>query len=147
MERTLILIKPDAVARGLTGDILTRIERKGFTIIGQKLLAMNQALAAKLYKPHYGKPFYPPLVAYMTSGPIVALCLEGAQVIDQMRNLMGATNPAQAAPGTFRGDYALRIEHNIVHGSDSAASARREIPIFFKASELVKRTLPIAKWL
>lgn len=137
LQQTLVLVKPDSVARGLIGEILGRFERRGLAVKGLKLLQMDKARAGKLYAPHEGKPFYNDLVDYMTSGPIVALCLEGVQAISIVRTMMGATNPAEAAPGTIRGDFAQRLDNNCVHGSDSPESAERELPIFFEANELV----------
>ncbi|MDO5645319.1 MAG: nucleoside-diphosphate kinase [Dermabacter sp.] len=134
-ERTLLLLKPDAVARNLRGEIIRRIETKGFSILA---LGQRTATASELsrhYAEHEGKPFYPALVSYMASGPLVALVVEGTEVIATMRTLMGATNPAEALPGTIRGDLArlwdLPVIHNLVHGSDSVESAEREIAIWF----------------
>ncbi|MCL5773046.1 MAG: nucleoside-diphosphate kinase [Firmicutes bacterium] len=147
MERTLVLVKPDAVQRGLIGKIITRFEEKGFQTAGLKFLWMDEKKAGRLYEPHFGKAFYEPLVNYMTSGPITAMVLEGEKVIEQVRNMMGATNPQNASPGSIRGDFATRIDHNIVHGSDSPESAQREIPIFFEKAELVDYTKDISKWI
>lgn len=137
LQRTLLLIKPDAVQRGLAGQIIARFEARGINLVGLKLLQMDNQRAGKLYEPHLGKPFYDGLVEYMTSGPIVALCLEGAEAIAVVRKMMGATRPAEAEPGTIRGDFAQRVDFNIVHGSDSPENAAREIPIFFGDEELV----------
>lgn len=147
MERTLILIKPDAVQRNLIGKIITRFEEKGYKIAGLKFLWMNKITAEELYLPHKGKGFYEPLIKYMTSGPIAAMVLEGNKVIETARQIMGATNPLEAAPGSIRADFVQRIEYNAVHGSDSAESASREIPIFFKEEELVKYQKNDEKWL
>jgi len=136
LQRTLVLCKPDAVSRGLVGRILTRFESRGLQLLGLKLLQMDEARAERLYEPHVGKGFYAPLIKYMTSGPIVALVLEGYNAIDLVRTMMGATNPAQASPGTIRGDFAQRMDRNVVHGSDSLDNAAREIAIFFDESEL-----------
>lgn len=136
LQRTLVLCKPDAVSRGLVGRILTRFESRGLQLLGLKLLHMDEARAERLYEPHVGKGFYAPLIKYMTSGPIVALVLEGYNAIDLVRTMMGATNPAQASPGTIRGDFAQRMDRNVVHGSDSLDNAAREIAIFFDESEL-----------
>lgn len=146
-QRTLILIKPDSVQRGLAGQIIGRLEAKGLQLAGLKLLHMDAARAAKLYEPHVGKPFYDGLVGYMTSGPIVALCVEGYNAIEQVRTLMGATNPSQAAPGTIRGDFGQRVDNNCVHGSDSPESAARELPIFFGEGEIVSYEANFTKWL
>lgn len=135
-ERTFIAIKPDGVKRNLIGKIITRFEEKGYKIIGLKLLQATEEMAAKHYAEHYGKPFYPRLVRYITSGPIVAMVVEGINVIAESRKLMGKTRPEDAEVGTIRFDYALCQEYNIVHGSDSAESAEREIAIYFKEEEL-----------
>ena len=147
LQRTLVLCKPDAVSRGLVGQILARFETRGLQLAGLKLLAMDDARAERLYEPHVGKGFYEPLVRYMTSGPIVAMVLEGVNAIDLVRTMMGATNPAQATPGTIRGDFAQRVDRNIVHGSDSPENAAREIPIFFEASELPAYQASHTAWL
>lgn len=137
LQRTLVLIKPDAVQRGLVGQIIGRFEARGINLIGVKLLQMDSQRAAKLYEPHVGRPFYEGLVQYMTSGPIVALCLEGAEAISVVRKMMGATKPSEAEPGTIRGDFAQRVDFNIVHGSDSPENSARELPIFFSPEEMV----------
>lgn len=137
MEKTFVMIKPDGVQRGLVGEILQRFERKGFKIKGLKLLQVTEELAAKHYEEHIGKPFYPELVEYITSGPVVAMVLEGNSVISEVRKINGATNPLEAQPGTIRGDYAQDISMNIIHGSDSPDSAQREIAIYFSDDELV----------
>lgn len=137
LQRTLVLIKPDAVQRGLVGQIVGRFEARGINLVGLKLLQLDAQRAGKLYEPHVGRPFYDGLVSYMTSGPIVALCLEGADAITVVRKMMGATKPAEAEPGTIRGDFAQRVDFNIVHGSDAPESAARELPIFFSNEEMV----------
>jgi nucleoside-diphosphate kinase len=146
MERTLLLIKPDAVQRGLIGTILGRLEQKGFTLAGLKLVWMKKEQAETLYMPHKGKSFYEPTVAYMTSSPIVAVVIKGIKVIEQVRTLMGATNPQNAAPGSIRGDFGQRVDMNCVHGSDSVESADREIPIFFSAHECADYELVTSVW-
>jgi nucleoside-diphosphate kinase len=130
-ERTLVLIKPDGVRRGLTGEVLARIERKGLRIVAMDLRTVGKDLAETHYAEHVGKPFYGSLVDFITSGPLVALVAEGPRAIEAFRALAGATDPVKAGPGTIRGDYALEVQDNIVHGSDSADSAEREIKIFF----------------
>lgn len=130
-ERTLVLCKPDAVCRGLVGEILGRLERKGLRIATMRMLTIDRGLAARHYAEHTDKPFYDDLVTFITSGPTIALVAEGAEAVKIVRDLMGATNPLQAAPGTIRGDYGIEITENLVHGSDSPASAQREIPLFF----------------
>jgi nucleoside-diphosphate kinase len=130
-ERTLVLIKPDGVRRGLVGDILSRIERKGLRIIAMDLRALETGTAQAHYAEHASKPFYGSLVEFITSGPLVALVAEGPRAIEAFRALAGATDPVRATPGTIRGDHALEVQENIVHGSDSPDSAEREIKIFF----------------
>jgi nucleoside-diphosphate kinase len=137
MERTFIMVKPDGVQRNLVGTIITRFERKGFKLVGLKLLAVTPELAAEHYAEHVGKPFYDGLVKYITSGPVVAMAWEGKNVIAMARDLMGATNPANAGPGTIRGMYGVEIGRNVIHGSDSPASAERELGIYFAPGELV----------
>lgn len=135
MERTLVLIKPDGVRRNLVGEVIARIERKGYLIADLRMLHADRALLEKHYAEHAGKPFYEPLLEFMLSGPIVALIAEGNRVIEGFRSLAGATDPTSAAPGTIRGDLArdqgTKVVQNIVHGSDSVESAEREIALFF----------------
>jgi nucleoside-diphosphate kinase len=126
-----MIVKPDGVRRGLVGEIVHRVERKGLRLVGLRMFQPDAVLAGGLYAEHVGKPFYNDLVAFVTSGPIVAMALEGPEAHRHVRNLMGATNPAEATPGTIRGDFGLVIESNVVHGSDSAASATRELALFF----------------
>jgi nucleoside-diphosphate kinase len=130
-ERTLVLIKPDGVRRGLAGEVLSRIERKGLRIVAMDMRVVGRDLAETHYAEHAGKPFYGSLVEFITSGPLVALVVEGPRAIEAFRALAGATDPVKATPGTIRGDYALEVQDNIVHGSDSPDSAEREIKIFF----------------
>lgn len=130
-ERTLILVKPDAVARGLIGDVIARIERKGLRVVAMELRTVDRDTAEAHYAEHSGKPFLPRLLEFITSAPLVALVAEGPRAIEAFRALAGATDPVRAAPGTIRGDYALEVEKNMVHGSDSPESAEREIKIFF----------------
>ncbi len=136
MERTFVAIKPDGVKRGLIAKVLGRFEDKGYKIIGLKMLWPTQEIAAKHYEEHYGKPFYPGLISYITSGPIIAIVLEGPNVVAGVRHILGATKPDDAAPGTIRADFALTMERNIVHGSDSVQSAEREINIYFSPEEI-----------
>ncbi|HWF72383.1 MAG TPA: nucleoside-diphosphate kinase [Solirubrobacteraceae bacterium] len=131
MQQTLILVKPDAFARGLTGAIIARFERKGLRLLALDLLTMTPELAERHYAEHQGKPFFEGLVEFITSGPLVALVLEGEQAIAAARQVIGATDPLQAAPGSIRGDYAVEVGENMVHGSDSPESAAREIGLFF----------------
>ena len=131
VERTLVLCKPDAVARGLCGEIVARFERRGFTLRAARLLKVTRSLAQQHYAEHKGKPFFGELVDFITSGPVLALAVRGEDAISGVRSLMGATHPRDAAPGTIRGDLATLLSENVVHGSDSAASARRELRLFF----------------
>ena len=131
MDRTLILIKPDAFARNLTGEILARFERKGLTIVAAKHMTVTEDLAKQHYGEHEGKPFFGELVEFITSGPLVALVLEGHEAVVAARQVIGATNPLEAAPGSIRGDFALEVGQNMVHGSDSNESAAREVGLFF----------------
>lgn len=147
MERTLILAKADAVARGLTGEVLLRFERRGYQIIGMKLMMVDAERAKQHYAEHDGKPFFAGLVDYITSAPIVAMVIEGNDAIEGCRASIGATNPIKAGPGTIRGDYGQTIGRNLVHGSDSPESAAREIAIWFTSSELFAREHPLATWL
>jgi nucleoside-diphosphate kinase len=137
VERTLILIKPDATERALAGEILGRIERRGFTVVGGKLLRVSKELGSEHYAEHAEKPFFGELLAFITSGPTWALVVEGEGAIATMRTTIGATNPAEAAPGTIRGDLAASMPGNLVHGSDSPESAQREIALWFAGDELV----------
>jgi len=136
-QRTLVLIKPDGVQRGLVGEIISRFEKKGIKIVGMKMLSVSKDLAEKHYGVHRGKPFFKPTVEYITSSPVVAMVLEGYNVIDMVRNMMGKTNPEDAMVGTIRGDYAQFIGRNIVHGSDSLDTAEFEINLWFKPEELM----------
>jgi nucleoside-diphosphate kinase len=131
MERTLILVKPDAFARNLTGEIIARFERKGLRLLALELMTMSRDLASRHYAEHEGKPFYEELVSFITSGPLAAMVLEGEQAVDAARQVIGATDPLQASPGSIRGDYAVAVGQNMVHGSDSPKSAAREVELFF----------------
>ncbi len=136
MERTLLLIKPDGVERKLVGEIISRMERRGWDLIGMKLIKLTPELAGRHYEEHKEKPFFGELIEYITSGPLVAMVWKGDQIVTAMRTMMGATNPIKADPGTIRGDLANNFTKNIVHGSDSLESAEREISIFFQDGEL-----------
>ncbi len=136
MERTLIIVKPDAVQRGLTGEIIKRFEGRGLKIIGMKLMQVNRALAEKHYAVHRERPFFASLVAYIVSAPVVVMALEGSEAIAAARATIGATNPAEAAPGSIRGDFALEIGRNLVHGSDSVENGEIEVANFFAEAEL-----------
>ncbi len=131
MERTLILVKPDAVQRGLIGEVLGRLERRGLRLVGLRLMQVDEALARRHYAEHEGKPFFPGLVKYITTSPLVAAVFEGPDAVAAARQTMGSTDPTEAAPGTIRGDLALEVGRNLVHGSDGPASAEREIALFF----------------
>jgi nucleoside-diphosphate kinase len=147
IERTLLLAKADAVVRGLTGEMLSRFERRGYRLVALKLLKCDAARAHKHYAEHEGKPFFEGLVAYITSAPIVAMVIEGSDAIEGCRATIGATNPIKATPGTIRGDYGQTIGRNLVHGSDSPASAEREIAIWFEPSELFAPLNDLDPWL
>jgi len=147
LERTLILVKPDGVQRSLIGEIITRFERRGLRLVAMKLMQMSEALAARHYAEHEGKGFYPSLIEYITSGPVVAMVWEGPSVIAVARTMMGATRPNEAAPGTIRGDYAQETGRNIVHGSDGEESAAREIGLFFSAEELLDWPRSVDPWI
>jgi nucleoside-diphosphate kinase len=131
IETTLVLVKPDGLSRGLAGEIVSRLERRGYELRGARLLKISRSLAAEHYAEHKGKPFYAGLVSFITSGPVLALAVRGENAVANVRAMMGATNPAAAAPGTIRGDLATELSENIVHGSDSRASAKRELALFF----------------
>ncbi len=147
MERTLILVKPDAVQRGLVGEIISRLERRGLQIVALKLTSVSTSLAQEHYKEHVGKPFFNGLVEYITSCPIVAMVVEGPNAIEIARTTIGATNPAAAAPGSIRGDLGVSIGRNLVHGSDSVASAQREVALFFKKDELLNYARTSDPWI
>ncbi|NIV31507.1 MAG: nucleoside-diphosphate kinase [Anaerolineae bacterium] len=147
MERTLVIIKPDGVQRGLIGPILTRLERRGLRLAAMKLIQITPELAARHYKVHQGKPFYQGLIEFITSGPVVVAVIEGPDAINTVRNTMGATNPAQAEPGTIRADYGLEIGRNLVHGSDGSDTAAYEIPLFFTEAEILSYERAIDAWI
>jgi len=147
MERTLILAKPDALQRALVGEIVSRFERRGLRIVGMKLMRVSTALAQEHYKEHAGKPFFKGLVDYITTCPIVAMVVEGPRAIEIARASIGATNPAQAAPGSIRGDLGVSIGRNLVHGSDSVESAQREVALFFKPDELLVYARATDPWI
>jgi Nucleoside diphosphate kinase len=137
MEKTLVLVKPDGVAKGLTGEIIARFERRGLVVAALKMLRLPRDKAESHYAEHKEKPFFSGLVDFITSGPIVAMVIQGDNAVKIVRAMMGPTNPADAPPGTVRGDFALDIGANVIHGSDSPASAAREIAIYFTADEIV----------
>ena len=147
VERTLILLKPDAIHRRLCGEIISRIENKGFKIVGLKMLQVTPELSRQHYAEHVEKPFYPQLEEFITAAPIVAMCVEGPEVISVMRGLMGKTNGREAAPGTIRGDYSASRQMNLIHGSDGPDAAKREIELYFQANELFDYGLTLGDWL
>ena len=147
MERTLVIIKPDGVQRGLAGDIISRFERRGLRIAAMKLMRISLELAQRHYAVHKGKAFYEPLLQYITSGPVVVMVLAGRDVIGTVRRTMGATNPAKAAPGTIRADFALETGRNLVHGSDSPETATFEIPLFFSDDEILSYSRDTDRWI
>jgi nucleoside-diphosphate kinase len=146
MERTLIIVKPEGVQRGLIGNVITRLELRGLKFVGLKLMHITPELAERHYGVHKGKPFYSGLVKHITSGPVVVGVVEGPEAISVVRTTMGATNPAEAIPGTIRGDYALEIGFNIIHGSDGPETAVQEINLFFRSQELLSYGLVTDQW-
>src|SRR6266581_6774181 len=147
MQRTLVIVKPDGVQRGLIGPILTRLESLGLKIVGPKLVQVSLELAARHYAEHEGKPFYEGLLRYITSAPVVAACVEGTSAVQMVRNSVGATNPLNAAPGTIRGDLALDIGRNLIHASDAPETADRELALWFKPDELVSYAREVDRWI
>ncbi|MBC7260361.1 MAG: nucleoside-diphosphate kinase [Chloroflexi bacterium] len=147
MERTLVIVKPDGVQRGLIGPIITRLEQRGLKIVGLKMMQITPDLARKHYAIHEGKPFFDGLIRYITSAPVVVMVVEGKKAIEVVRATMGATNPVAAAPGTIRADYALEIGRNLVHGSDGPETAQTEIALFFKPEELLDYSRDTDKWI
>jgi nucleoside-diphosphate kinase len=146
LERTLVIIKPDAVQRGLIGEIITRFERRGLRIAALKLIQIDEALARRHYAVHEGKSFYEPLIGYITSSPVVVMVLEGNQAIEVVRRTMGATNPTEAVPGTIRADLGLEIGRNLVHGSDGSETAAFEVPLFFTEDEILSYGRDTDRW-
>lgn len=146
MEKTFLMIKPDGVQRELIGEIVSRFEKKGFQLIGAKLMQISNQLAEEHYGEHKERPFFGELVDFITSGPVFAMVWQGENVIAAARQMMGATNPKDAAPGTIRGDFGVTVGKNVIHGSDSPESAKREIGLFFKEEELVEYSKLINNW-
>ncbi len=146
-ERTFVLLKPDAVQRALVGEIVGRFEGRGLKVVAMKMVRVPRSLGETYYAEHKGKPFFEPLMSYITAGPVVAMVLEGDGAVAAVRRMMGKTNSAEAEPGTIRGDLALTIGRNLIHGSDSLESAKREIPLFFKADEVQSYTRVDEAWL
>jgi len=147
MQQTLILLKPDAIQRRLIGVILQRFEVKGLRVAGMKMLQADSALAQKHYAIHQGKPFYNSLLQFLTSGPTVAVCLEGREAVAVVRSMMGATDGAKSAPGTIRGDFGISVQNNLIHGSDSPENARTEIELWFRPDELVSWAPADGSWI
>ncbi|MBD2312590.1 nucleoside-diphosphate kinase [Desertifilum sp. FACHB-1129] len=147
MERTFIAIKPDGVQRNLVGDIISRFEKKGFTLVGLKLLNVSRELAEQHYDVHKEKPFFKGLVEFITSGPVVAMVWEGDGVVASARKIIGVTNPLTAEPGTIRGDFGISIGRNIIHGSDAVETAQREISLWFKEEELASWKSSLTPWI
>ena len=142
-----MLVKPDAMQRGLAGEVLSRLERRGLRIVGLSMLRVDEAMARRHYGEHEGKPFFEGLVEYITSAPIIAAVFEGTNAVAAARQAMGVTDPTEAAPGTIRGDFALAIGRNLVHGSDSVESAEREIALFFEGHSLIEWTRDTDRWI
>lgn len=147
VQTTLVLIKPDGLQRGLAGEIITRLERRGLKIVGMKLLQVDETLANRHYEAHVGKPFFPGLVQFITTSPVVALAIQGKNSIEIVRQTMGATDPKAAGSGTVRGDLGVDIGRNLVHGSDSPEAAEREITLFFNPGELVEWSRSLEEWI
>src|SRR5216684_7358627 len=147
LERTLVIVKPDGVQRGLVGPILTRLEARGLKIVGLKLVQVSQDLAARHYAEHEGKPFYAGLLNYISSAPVVVACVEGTSAVQMVRNSVGATNPLNATPGTIRADLALDIGRNLIHASDAPETAERELALWFASGEIVGYARDTDKWI
>lgn len=147
MERTLIIIKPDAVQRGLIGEIIRRFENRGLRLVGMKLIQMSRDLAARHYAEHEGKPFYPGLIDYITSGPVVVMTWEGKEAITIARNTIGKTRPVEAEAGSIRGDLGMEVGRNLAHGSDSPEKGEQEVRLFFAPEELVAWTRDTDRWI
>ena len=147
IEQTLILVKPDAMQRGLAGEVISRIERKGLRIVAMRLLQVDAELAGRHYEAHTDKPFFGSLVEFITSSPIIAMGVEGRHAVEVVRQTMGQTDSSKAAPGTIRGDLAIDLQNNLVHGSDSVESARREISLFFAQDDILDYRRSIDGWL
>lgn len=147
MERTLVLIKPDGVQRGLIGEVIRRLENKGLKITAMRMLQVDEALARRHYAPHVNKPFFPSLLKFITSCPIVAMVLQGPAAVTVVRNLMGPTSGIEAAPGTVRGDFCVSKQCNIVHGSDSLEAAETEISLYFESCDIMNYDLAMEPWL
>lgn len=147
MQKTLVLIKPDAVQRGLSGEIIARLERRGLKLAAMKMIHVTQELAHRHYGAHVDKPFFSGLVSFITSSPLIAIAVEGENAVEVVRTTMGATNPVEAGPGTIRGDFGLTIGMNLIHGSDSPESAETELALFFDESEIIDYERGIDDWI
>ncbi|NLP43046.1 MAG: nucleoside-diphosphate kinase [Peptococcaceae bacterium] len=147
MERTFLMLKPDAIQRGLVGEIISRFEKKGFKLVAMKMIQVDRTLAEEHYKEHRGKAFFEPTVQYIMSSPVVAMVWEGKNIVALAREMMGATNPANANPGSIRGSYGMDISRNVIHGSDSVESAEREIALYFTPQEILAYTKAGEEWL
>ncbi|MBO8177486.1 MAG: nucleoside-diphosphate kinase [Bacillus sp. (in: Bacteria)] len=147
MEKTFLMVKPDGVQRGLIGEIVSRLEKKGFQLVGAKFMQVSKELAEQHYAEHKERPFFGELVDFITSGPVFAMVWQGENVIATARQMMGSTNPKDAQPGTIRGDFGLTVGKNVIHGSDSPESAEREIGLFFKEEELVSYNKLMNQWI
>ena len=147
MERTLVLLKPDAVQRGLMGEVISRLERRGLRLVGAKFLQVGEDLARRHYAVHQGKPFFDPLIRYITASPVMATVWEGPRAISIVRQTMGATSPSEAAPGSVRHDFGLEIGRNLTHASDSGDTARQEITLWFSPEELIDWTRELDRWI
>jgi len=147
MERSLVLIKPDAIQRGLAGEIISRLERKGLKIVAMKMLHMDKNLAQRHYAIHKGKAFFDDLVNFITSSPLIAIIFQGKNAVEVIRQMMGETDPAKAQPGTIRGDFGIDIGHNLVHGSDSLENASKETDLFFSAEEIFNYDRELDTWI
>ena len=147
MDRSLVLLKPDAVQRGLVGELISRLERRGLKLTAMKMLQADEDLGTRHYEAHVDKPFFPGLIEFITSSPLVALVVEGPGAVQAVRAIMGETSPEDSPPGTIRGDYALTIGQNLIHGSDSDESAEREIGVFFAPGEVLGYERDIDRWI
>lgn len=147
MERTLIIVKPDGVQRGLTGAIISRLENRGLKLVGMKLLAVSDELARRHYAIHEGKPFFPGLITYITSSPVVVIAAVGTNAVKVVRQLCGATNPVDAGPGTIRGDFGLEIGRNLIHASDSIENGQQEVALWFEPAELIAWERANDRWI
>ena len=147
MEKTLVLVKPDGVQRGLIGEIIARLERRGLRLVGAKFMNVSEELAATHYGEHVERPFYPTLIEYIKSGPVMAMAWEGKNAAAAVRQTLGATNPTEAMPGTIRHDFGLEIGRNLTHGSDSPASGAREVGLWFSDNEIISWTREVDRWI